>query len=265
MLIAKLPDAWPGGWLLDGDAIKADGVLEGWFTFETSASRGKEHVRLKGGHCWTLFTCTLELKGFEEKSGPTREKGAEHGSVPGRKSWSQVEAEEMAVLGVTRQPYCMTMGGGQAGIGLDARLKRLRVPTIILDQNDRPGDSWCKRYAMLCTHDPVWSMHMPYIPFPDHWPVFIPKDKMGDWLEMYTKVMELNYWSAASYESAHYEEAEEEWKVNVDLGGKTLMLRTKHLVLATGVHSLPRVPESSVADGFIGQQYHSSDYQRGED
>jgi hypothetical protein len=29
----------------------------------------------------------------------------------------------------------------------------------------------------------------PYIPFPDHWPVFSPKDKIGDWLEYYTKVM----------------------------------------------------------------------------
>jgi putative flavoprotein involved in K+ transport len=26
--------------------------------------------------------------------------------------------------------------------------------------------------------------------------VFAPKDKIGDWLEMYTKVMELNYWTS---------------------------------------------------------------------
>ena len=64
MLTTTLPDVWPGGWLLDGDAIKVDGAVEGWFTFETSASRGKGHVRLKGGRCWTLFTCMLELKGF---------------------------------------------------------------------------------------------------------------------------------------------------------------------------------------------------------
>ena len=45
-------------------------------------------------------------------------------------------------------------------------------------------------------HDPVWYDHLPYIPFPEHWPVFTPKDKMGDWLEMYAKVMELNYWAS---------------------------------------------------------------------
>jgi putative flavoprotein involved in K+ transport len=61
------------------------------------------------------------------------------------------------------------------------------VPTIIIEKNDRPGDSWRKRYKSLCLHDPVWYDHLPYLPFPDHWPVFSPKDKIGDWLEMYTK------------------------------------------------------------------------------
>ena len=41
-------------------------------------------------------------------------------------------------------------------------------------------------------HDPVWYDHLPYLPFPPNWPVFAPKDKIGDWLEMYTKIMELN-------------------------------------------------------------------------
>lgn len=41
--------------------------------------------------------------------------------------------------------------------------------------------------------DPVWYDHLPYIDFPKNWPIFSPKDTIGDWLEFYTKVMELNY------------------------------------------------------------------------
>ncbi len=37
---------------------------------------------------------------------------------------------------------------------------------------------------------------MPYLPFPDDWPVYSPKDKIADWLEMYAKVMELNIWTS---------------------------------------------------------------------
>ena len=78
----------------------------------------------------------------------------------------------------------LIVGGGQGGIGLGARLKRLGVPTLIVDALPRPGDAWRKRYKSLCLHDPVWYDHLPYLPFPDHWPVFTPKDKIGDWLEI---------------------------------------------------------------------------------
>ena len=81
------------------------------------------------------------------------------------------------------------------------------MPTIIVEKNARPGDSWRNRYKSLCLHDPVWYDHLPYLPFPDDWPVFAPKDKIGDWLEMYTKVMELNYWGSTVAEKARWDEA----------------------------------------------------------
>ena len=90
------------------------------------------------------------------------------------------------------------------------------MPTIIIEKNERPGDSWRKRYKSLCLHDPVWYDHLPYLPFPDHWPVFSPKDKIGDWLEMYAKVMELNYWGSTECTRARYDEAPSEWTVDVD-------------------------------------------------
>jgi cation diffusion facilitator CzcD-associated flavoprotein CzcO len=40
------------------------------------------------------------------------------------------------------------------------------VPTIIIEKNDRPGDSWRKRYKSLCLHDPVWYDHLPYLQVP---------------------------------------------------------------------------------------------------
>ena len=54
------------------------------------------------------------------------------------------------------------------------------MPTIIIDKRSRPGDQWRSRYKSLCLHDPVWYDHLPYLPFPDHWPIFSPKDKIAD-------------------------------------------------------------------------------------
>ena len=142
MLDATLHEAKPGNWLIEGDASVSDGVTEGWFTFETEAARGKGHIRLKGGKCWTLLTTMTDLKGLEEKRGVTRDKGVEHGVIKERRTWLERKTLEEADLGYGTQPYCVVVGGGQGGIGLGARLKRLGVPTIIVEKNDRPGDSW---------------------------------------------------------------------------------------------------------------------------
>jgi putative flavoprotein involved in K+ transport len=88
--------------------------------------------------------------------------------------------------------------------------------------------------------------------------VFTPKDKIGDWLEMYTKVMELNYWGATTCKSARYDEAKGEWIVQVEREGREITLRPKQLVLATGMSGKPNVPNFKGMDVFKGEQHHSS-------
>ncbi|MBV8448991.1 MAG: NAD(P)/FAD-dependent oxidoreductase [Hyphomicrobiales bacterium] len=264
MLEATLASARPEKLRLEGEASEADGITDGWFTFETQVARGHGHIRLKGAKCWTLLTAMSELKGHEEKAGLTREKGVEHGIVKERRTWLDRKLAEEAELGRKRQPYCLIVGGGQAGIGLGARLKRLGVPTLIVDKHERPGDQWRKRYKSLCLHDPVWYDHMPYLPFPEHWPVFSPKDKIGDWLEMYTKVMELNYWPSTECKSASYDEARGEWTVKLRRDGKTITLKPKQLILATGMSGVPSLPDFPGSRRFKGVQHHSSLHSGGE-
>ena len=258
MLKSTLSHIKPSHWALTGEATEGGGVTEGWIPFETATARGKGHLRLKDGKAWTFLTTMVELKGHEEHKGPTRPTGVEHGVVPGRKNWLERKQEEEAALGYTKQPYCLIIGGGQGGIALGARLRRLGVPTIIIEKNEKPGDSWRKRYKSLCLHDPVWYDHLPYMPFPDDWPIFSPKDKIGDWLEMYTKVMELNYWGSTAAESAHYDEVAKEWVVTISRKGETVTLRPKQLVLATGMSAVPNMPHYKGAESFAGELCHSS-------
>ncbi|SOB96376.1 NAD(P)/FAD-dependent oxidoreductase [Stappia indica] len=260
MLEAQLALTKPTAWqVAEGEeASEADGVTQAWITFETAVARGYGLIRLKDGLIWTLLTTMVELKGHEEKSGFSRPLGAKHGINPGGKTWKEEREEEAATLGYTKQPYVVIIGGGQGGIALGARLRQLGVPTIIVERNDRPGDSWRKRYKSLCLHDPVWYDHLPYIDFPKNWPVFAPKDKIGDWLEMYTKVMELNYWTRSTARSAKWDEANKEWVVTVDRDGEEVVLRPKQLVFATGMSGKANIPQFKGADRFAGEQHHSS-------
>ena len=264
MLEATMPDARPANFAVQGEGSDANGVTEAWFTFETATGRGRGHLRLIGGKAWTLLTTLQELKGFEEKKGESRPKGVQHGAYRERKSWLEARQDEERTLGFAEQPYVVVIGGGQAGIILGARLRKLGVPTIIVEKNPRPGDSWRNRYKSLCLHDPVWYDHLPYLPFPDDWPVFSPKDKIGDWLESYTKLMELNYWADTECKAARWDSARQEWQVTVQHKGESVTLRPKHLVFATGMSGVPNLPDYPGMADFKGTQVHSSQYKSGE-
>ncbi|MFT3989026.1 NAD(P)/FAD-dependent oxidoreductase [Aestuariivirga sp.] len=258
MVNARAAEVKPSKWAVEGQAKRGDGVIEAWITFETAVARGRGHLRLMGGKCWTLLTTMVELKGHEEPSGTRRVMGAEHGATHDRRNWLEKRKAEEESLGITKDPYVLIIGGGQGGLGLGARLKRLGVPTLIIEKNAKPGDSWRKRYKSLCLHDPVWYDHMPYLPFPDHWPVFSPKDKIGDWLEMYAKVMELNFWGSTTCDSASYDEEKKRWTVHVTRNGQPVTLHPTHLVLATGQASVPVMPSYPGMETFEGEQHHSS-------
>ncbi len=264
MLSATLAAAKPSGLQQLGPATEANGATEAWFSFETAVGRGTGHLRLRDGKCWTLLTTLQELKGFEEKAGRRRERGVALGVQPDRLSWAERRGREESEFGVLRQPYVLIVGGGQGGLALAARLKRLEVPALVVEQNERAGDSWRKRYRSLVLHDPVWYDHMPYLPFPDQWPVFTPKDKMGDWLEMYARVMELDLWASTKCIHASYDEAAGEWLVQVNRQGALVELRPQQLVLATGMSGFAQMPAIPGADLFKGRIVHSSQYDGGE-
>jgi putative flavoprotein involved in K+ transport len=260
MLSETLAQARPRDFSASEPPAEADGVIEAWLEFETEVGRGRGHLRLRDGSAWTLLTTLYELKGHEEPHGPQRPMGAEHGVDRERRTWLERRQQEAVQLGYETQPEVLVIGGGQGGIALGARLRQLDVPTIVIDRHARPGDQWRGRYKSLCLHDPVWYDHLPYIKFPENWPVFSPKDKIADWLEMYTRVMELNYWTSTIATSARYDETAGAWQVTVERDGEPVTLRPRQLVLATGVSGHPNRPAFPGQDRFRGEQQHSSEH-----
>ena len=242
------------------EPTEADGVVTSWFTFETAVGRGSGLLRLNDEGAWTFLTTLDELKGHEENQGASRPKGVEHGARRDRVTWRERRAAEIEGLGRDRDPYVVVIGGGQGGIALGARLRQLGVDHVVVDRHARPGDQWRSRYKSLCLHDPVWYDHLPYLPFPRNWPIFAPKDKIGDWLEMYTRVMEINYWGSTTAKDATWDDAKKEWTVTLDRDGEEVVLHPKQLVFALGVSGKPNVPTLPGQDVFRGEQHHSSQH-----
>jgi len=260
MLEATLAGTKPSDWAVTSASGSGTEPVEAWFTFSTKAGTGTGIFRLEDGKCRTLLTTLQSLEGHEEQIGFTRPMGVRHGADRSRKTWTERRAEEEAGFASGTDPYCLIIGGGQGGIMLGARLKQLGVPTVIVEKNAKAGDSWRNRYRSLVLHDPVWYDHLPYLPFPANWPVFTPKDKMGDWLEMYVKVMELTYWGGTECVSAKFDEAEKRWTVTLRRDGKEIVLRPAQLVFATGAYGPPKMIDLPGSADFRGEIIHSSRY-----
>ncbi|MET3944147.1 flavin-containing monooxygenase [Corynebacterium mucifaciens] len=239
------------------------GVTRVQFTGQTRDFNVRGVLRLRNGLGWILLTSGRELRDFPERTGRNRELGAQHGPKLDLENWADKREKRRAALGVTEQPYVLIIGGGQGGIALGARLKRQGVPAIIVDKQSNPGDQWRGRYHSLCLHDPVWYDHLPYLPFPDDWPVFTPKDKMGDWLEHYVGIMDLDYWTNTEVLSASFNDSEGRWDVTVNRDGAESVIHPTQLVFATGMSGVPNKPQLPGQENFAGEIRHSSEHRGG--
>lgn len=160
----------------------------------------------------------------------------------------------------------MNLGAGQAGLTAHARLKMLNVPTLIVDANDSVGDNWRKRYHQLVLHDPIWYDHLPYLPFPDWWPIFTPKDKLADFFESYAKLLELNVWTRTTIEGGSWNDATKKWTVTLkrvlpDGQTEVRTLHPRHVILSTGHSGKANLPSIPGTDAFRGSLLtHSSSF-----
>jgi cation diffusion facilitator CzcD-associated flavoprotein CzcO len=245
--------------------------IEAIFKFETAIGRGSGIVRLipdAGDRdrikAWTLLTALEELKGFEEQQGKSRPRGEAYSRDFRGPNWLDLRKASAAYA--DREPDVLVVGGGHAGLSAAARLKQLHVDTLIVDREARIGDNWRKRYHALTLHNQVQVNHLPYMPFPPNWPVYIPKDKLANWFESYVDAMELNFWTATSFERGAYDSVKGRWSVTLRPGdGSTRNLHPRHIVMATGVSGIPSMPDIPTLKTFAGTVLHSSRYSDGED
>ena len=270
--------AAPSGFAVDPDRAPPRKVtragtraIEAIFKFETAVGRGSGIIRLipdaaDGNRlkAWTLLTALEELKGFEEQLGIARPRGSAYSRDFRGPNW--LDLRKAAAEYADHDPAVLVIGGGQSGLCIAARLKQLQVDTLIVDREARIGDNWRNRYHALTLHNQVQVNHLPYMPFPPNWPVYIPKDKLANWFEAYVESMELNFWTGTEFEGGSYDEQEGCWTVVLRRAdGSRRTMHPRHVVLATGVSGIPSLPDIPGLKDFAGTVMHSSRYTDGEE
>jgi hypothetical protein len=245
-------------------------TVDAFFEFDTTLGIGNGFVRLDIGNveaprALLLLTTLHQLRGYEDKVGARRNSGLQYSRNFTGDNWLDTRIKEQAYE--DRNPQVLIVGGGQSGLAIAARLKQMDVDCLIIEKNPRIGDNWRFRYRSLTLHNEVWANSLPFFPFPETWPTFLPKDKLAGWLEAYAEFMELNVWTGTQFLGAEYDESAGQWTARVERpGGKLHTLVVPHMVLAIGAAAgAPYKPDLPGLGEFKGETLHSSAFTSGDD
>ncbi|WP_207540881.1 flavin-containing monooxygenase [Sabulicella rubraurantiaca] len=243
-------------------------AIEAIFSFETSVGPCDGVVRLvhEGGRprAWTLMTSLREIRGHEDPANGQRWQDVDWKRNFGGENW--LDRRNKARAYADRDPAVLVVGAAQAGLSVAARLTQLGVDTLVVEREARAGDSWRRRYHALTLHNETRVNHLPYMPFPRSWPVFIPKDMLANWFEIYAEAMELNVWTGTELVSGTWDEAAGCWEVLLrHQDGSERRMRPRHIVFANGVSTTPVMPELPGLKEFRGAVRHSGRYGSGMD
>jgi putative flavoprotein involved in K+ transport len=150
----------------------------------------------------------------------------------------------------------VVVGGGQAGLAVGYHLARRSRSFVILDANERTGDSWRNRWDSLQLFTPAYLSDLPGLDFPGPRTRCPDKDEMADYLEAYAARFDLpvrkGLWVASV--------AKDGDRFLVSAGDH--LFEADNVVLATGGYQSAYVPEfANRLDPSI-MQLHSSQYRR---
>ena len=150
----------------------------------------------------------------------------------------------------------VVIGGSQSGLAVGYYLKQHGIPFVILDENDRIGDAWRKRWDSLRLFTPGRYDGLPGMPFPGSPSSYPTKDETADYLEAYAREFSLPV--RAGVKVDRLSKAGDRFEVSC--AGNRLFAET--VVVATGAFHTPRIPAFARELDASITQLHSKEYRR---
>ena len=150
------------------------------------------------------------------------------------------------------------IGAGPAGLATSHSLAQKKIDHVVLEKGEAVGNSWSNVYESLRLHTGKHMSALPGMRLPRSTPLFAPRHNFLAYLGQYASRFSLPVETNCLVTTVRREE--DEWLISTDKGE----LRTKHLIVATGIISEPRVPHFEGQEEYGGTVIHSADYRRPE-
>lgn len=151
----------------------------------------------------------------------------------------------------------LIIGAGPAGLATSRELSVRGVNHLVLERGDSIGHVWANLYDGLVLHTGKHLSALPGMAFPASVPLFPTRRDFLDYLRRYADSFQAPVRTDTDVGSV--ERTSEGWAVRTTQG---VVLRSRIVIMATGIVSNPQVPAIPAHDRFRGQILHSVAYRR---
>ncbi|TPL02570.1 NAD(P)/FAD-dependent oxidoreductase [Mesorhizobium sp. B2-4-14] len=146
------------------------------------------------------------------------------------------------------------IGAGPAGLAVAACLRQAGVDSILLEKEQQAAPAWRRHYERVHLHTTKRYSSLPFVPFPKHYPRYVPRDLFVEYLDAYAKRFDVKPRFGETVKAITREGRG--WRVDTTSGS----LRARHVVIASGYNAEPLRPGFAGIDTFKGLTLHSAEY-----
>jgi putative flavoprotein involved in K+ transport len=158
------------------------------------------------------------------------------------------------------QATVVIVGAGASGLSAAGALQRRGIEAVILDQDQRLGGTWARRYDRLHLHTVRGFSGLAHYPIPFRYSWYLSRDEFVRYLVEYARHFRLRIETGCPVHKIRMEsETPPAWVAATAFGD----WHCRVIVIATGQYRIPVLPEWPGQEGYRGDLTHSAHYTTG--
>ena len=149
----------------------------------------------------------------------------------------------------------LIIGAGPAGLATAGRMRKAGLDFTLIEQTDQIASSWQNHYDGLHLHTVNQLSHLPHLPFPEGYPLYVSKEDLISYYQQYAKTFDIH--PVLSQKVTRLAQTDEAWTVDTEAGTS---YDAQNVIVATGINRIPKLPTWEGQDQFEGQIIHAKSY-----